>query len=57
MDDNLKEIINKSVEIYYKSNYEWYVKIFNDKNFYIITKNINDYNKKYYNTNKNNTNY
>ena len=55
MDNYLKSIINKSIEIYYKKNYEWYVKVFNDKKIIITTKNINDYNKKYYNTNKNNT--
>ena len=31
MDNYLKSIINKSIEIYYKKNYEWYVKVFNDK--------------------------
>jgi hypothetical protein len=55
MDDNLKATINNSIEIYYKKNYEWYTKIFNDENIIITTKNINNYNKKYYDTNKNNT--
>ena len=55
MDNNLKTIINKSIDIYYKKNYEWYIKVFDDQNIIITTKNINDYNKKYYNTNKNNT--
>lgn len=55
MDNYLKETINNSIEIYYKKNYEWYKKIFNDENILITTKDINDYNKKYYNTNKHNT--
>ena len=55
MNVELKNIINLSIEIYYKKNYEWYIKIFNDENIFITNKNINDYNKKYYNTNKNKT--
>ena len=46
MNVELKNIINLSIEIYYKKNYEWYVKIFNDKKIIINSKNINKYNKK-----------
>ena len=54
MDENLKFIIKSSINKYYQDNYEWYIKVFNDKNIIITPKNINDYNKKYYNNSKNN---